>query len=161
MDYLQKFFSSNNPFRQVTVIQLFIFFKPAWCKIASAAKSWINSVHQEQQRLPLPSLLYLPFFYGPPLTNGLVNGWAEEAALLLCAEDQLCPVLGAGAPPTTAAVGRDVTCHRKEISTWEIKVKNIKRWCCYPFSGWGACLSEFWTYFCFCFFGFFLSPHFL
>ena len=46
----------------IYIFNLILFFRSTLCKIASAARNWTNSVHQQQWR-PLPSLLYKSLFY--------------------------------------------------------------------------------------------------
>ena len=47
---------------QLVLRQISLFFKSSWCKIASTSRNQWNSVPQEERR-PLPSLLYKTFFY--------------------------------------------------------------------------------------------------
>ena len=59
------------PILNIVLVRFILFFKSAWCKIASAARNWINSAPQTQQR-PLPSPLSLSFFYG---WGNLLKAW--------------------------------------------------------------------------------------
>ena len=78
-------YSSNHPgaihyILHIILMQLILFFKSSWCKIASAAENWINSATQAAATT-LPSLRSLSFFYAwpqpgatldpPPPTRGL------------------------------------------------------------------------------------------
>ena len=48
--------------QNIVLVQFILFFLSSWCKIASAARNWINSVPKQQW--PLPSRLYISFFCG-------------------------------------------------------------------------------------------------
>ena len=44
-------------------MKIILFFQLSWCKISCASKNFINVLPLQQQRRPLPSILYKSFFY--------------------------------------------------------------------------------------------------
>ena len=65
--------------QSIAVILFILLFKSSWCKIASAARNWINLSPRQQGR-PLPSLLSLSFFYMvPTLSSPGQRSWTRAA----------------------------------------------------------------------------------